>query len=1405
MLIAPENIYENRLFKNVTLNFSTVSKNKDNLVFILGSKYSDYNTVFKSKLFKPNQLYSVFAPRAIRLFNGKIVRIKQVDLYDQIMNETNGFIRMGKIIPNSYNEYNVLYDILPEYNENNNLLSKMYKNQSAILHGRLTKTLSDVIRNGINTFGYKKNYVVVPITEAYSQSIRNLIKLKSYPVFNPAIEFIKILDPESEYNHDVLKLIDRVIFINPDSQTTFVIDPNNPETMKDFPSILLKIIRLYNYNNGQDNLEDIGNIDTVIEKDIDHSSELKLNSAKIESIKNDEYDDTKEKIVNAVLTSVGKNLKTKLTDFNSATIEEKGLINSINSKVDKYLDEYSDNKSDNKSFDDLVKTVENDKEIISRAVAFVNSKIISNKNLSTLSKNLKQENEIVNSILELTPDSDETVETESLITTKEAEYLPENIKTSAIKDFNKSYQEKLYKKDMVSVLSSFSNTDQYLPATLNKLEIQDSSDEFNEKETAKVSYKVANGKSITFTIDIPKVVDNNYLYIGGNKYIIGKQLFHMPITKTKNDRVEITTNFQKIIMERTSAKVSRTNQYLMKILKNNANKVQIEYGDNSVTNSAYTSDFEYEELATSISKLTIGHYTLYFNREEMASEIKLSKYNIEKIPEYFTPIGFNSQTGNLFAIDKTKEVMEFVIGEGNAITAKLAAHNLFKFIAENCLGLKIDKLPQIGKSFSYSTAKFLTVVMPTVVITGIIVGLESVLKRNGTKRKFSPKKIPINEDYVEVRFQDGYFYYENTMKNTMLLNALTQLGTENYNFADFNTKEPYVDYLVGTCGQPIYVKNMLQINLSKVIDPITAEVLRTLKLPTNIIDLLLLGSEMLINNTHTSENSSANFRIRGNELIAATLYKILADAYRTYENATMNGSKANIVIPQKALINNLISSEIVNNASVLNPLLEAETMANCTPKGFKGINLNQAYKPELRAYDRSMEGYLSANATAYSGSVGINRSMSYNTQVKNLRGYLPELPDSKINGANILSTSEMMGFATAAHNDPPRIAMEIGQQKHLMPVTKMSRQLIGYGVNKTLSRLIGDEFVFKAKKDGILEKHDDINKLAILKYDDGTYDAIDIKEKLSKNANSGFYISQSYKLAVSVNDHFKKGDIIAYNESFFSKNPMNDIVEFQPGTLARVAVTGNNGAFEDSCLISDRLSVDCSSYVTKTKGYSFGKNTIINYIPKVGDHIAVNDTMLTIMKSFQDRSTVDFLRNLASDELEKLATDEILAKESGEIVDIDIYYNCDFNELDSSVQKLILDYEKKNELRIKELKERGISLANIEIKHPYAPETKKIKGTEFVPEGGFILIFYIRHQDKMGAGDKLSFSVANKGVVSTIYKYGDVQSESGANIDAICTPTGIISRMTFSMYYQLYANKILVTLGQRIHNVIKKN
>ena len=1402
MLIAPENIYENRLFKNVTLNFSTVSKNKNNLVFIAASDYSDYYAVINAKLFKPNQLYSFFTPRIIHLTTGKTIRIQQNDIYDEVEKDSKGFIRIAKIVPNSYNNYNVIYDILPEYNQNLTHLTGIYKTQHATIHGRMSRLLSDIIDRGMDSFDYTNKYIVVPITKTYDKSIRNIIKLKNYPAFDPAIEIIKMLDPESEFKNDILKKVNRIIFINPESEILLAVDPNNEETMKDFSSVLLKIIRLYNYNSGEDNLKDINDIDDVVSDNLNNPDTLDIGKDKVSKLKQDEYDNTKQKVITAVLQTVGKNLKAKLTDYESASPDEKKLINSISANVDDYI-ENSNNA--NMSFGDIVSGVQQNKDVIAKAISFVNSKIVKNNQLNTLAKNIGTENKIVSSVLELSDNENEDIEFEKLISGNEEKYLKDNIKTSAIKDFNHNYQKKLYKKDVISVLTSLSNTDEYIPATLNKLEINDSSDEFNEKETAKVSYKTVTGKTLSFDIDIPKVVDDNYLYLGGNKYIIGKQLFHMPITKTKNDRVEITTNFQKIMMERSGNKVSRLNQYILKILKNNASKITVEYGDNSIANSEYTSDFEYEELGTSYSKIIIGAYELYFNRAKMESEIKLSKYNIDKIPTEFTPFCFNTQSGNLFGINNNnRKIYEFKLNE-NGNTIEQVADNLFKFIAENCLRLKIDKLPTIGKSFTYSTAKFLAVVLPTLVICGITVGLTSVLKRNKTKWRISKQRIPIDETYIEVKFQDCYFYYENTMKNTMLLNALQQLNTENYNFSDFDTVDPYLEYITDKAGQPSYFRNTLRINLPKVIDPITADVLKTLKLPTDIIDLLLLGNEMLINNTHNSENNAANFRIRGNELIAATLYKILADAYRSYESASANGSKVNIVIPQKALINNLISSEIVNNASVLNPLLEAETMANCTPKGFKGINLNQAYKPELRAYDKSMEGYLSANATAYSGSVGINRSMSYNSQLKNLRGYMPKLDDSEINGANILSTSEMMGFATSAHNDSPRIAMEVGQQKHLMPVSKMSRQLIGYGVNKTLGKLIGDEFVFKAKKDGILESIDDERKLAILKYNDGSYDAIDLSDRLYKNANSGFYISQSYTLAKKLGESFKAGDIIAYNNSFFSKNPDNNIVEFQPGTLAWVAITGNNGAFEDSCLISDKISEECSAYVTKAKAYAFGKNTVINYIAGIGEHIAVNDTLIKYMTSFQDKTTVDFLRNLSSGELEQLATSDILAKEAGEIIDIDIYYNCDFNDLDESVQKLIQNQINKNNNRLSVLRSRNISASNIEIKNPYSPETKKIKGTEFPTDGGIIIIFYVRHLDKMTTGDKLSFSVANKGVVSTVYKYGDVQTENGQNIEAICTPTGVISRMTYSLYYQMYANKILVTLGRKIHEVIKKN
>ena len=118
--------------------------------------------------------------------------------------------------------------------------------------------------------------------------------------------------------------------------------------------------------------------------------------------------------------------------------------------------------------------------------------------------------------------------------------------------------------------------------------------------------------------------------------------------------------------------------------------------------------------------------------------------------------------------------------------------------------------------------------------------------------------------------------------------------------------------------------------------------------------------------------------------------------------------------------------------------------------------------------------------------------------------------------------------------------------------------------------MISDDFVFKAKEDGVIEKIDTENKLALLTYVSGRKDAIDLSETLVKNSNSGFYIKQKFLVAFAEGEKFKKGDAIAYNPSFFDGKGKD--IDYKPGTLAKIAISPIDLSYEDSTVISESLS-----------------------------------------------------------------------------------------------------------------------------------------------------------------------------------------------------------------------------------------
>lgn len=461
----------------------------------------------------------------------------------------------------------------------------------------------------------------------------------------------------------------------------------------------------------------------------------------------------------------------------------------------------------------------------------------------------------------------------------------------------------------------------------------------------------------------------------------------------------------------------------------------------------------------------------------------------------------------------------------------------------------------------------------------------------------------------------------------------------------------------------------------------------------------------------------------------------------------------------------------------------------------------------MRVVDDSINGFISGNSTPYSGSAGITRALVYDPKITSIRGYIPDIDPKTLSATNLLSPTELLSPFTSAQADPPRQAMQISQSSHLAPILKPSKQLIGTGVNKTLAFLLSNDFCFKAAKDGRVSKIDRVNKIVILTYTDGTKDAIDIGVKLDKNSNMGFYINQEFKLVYSEGESFKEGDVIAYNPLYFRGKGRD--VDFCPGTLSKVAIASGDFSFEDATLVSEDLCERCAIKVNMLKQIALPKNSIVYKMVDVGDKVDTGDPLLEYANGFDDPDAMAWLKDLeaksgSDEDSELLSRDTVDSKVGGEVTKITVLYNCPFEELDPSLQKLIQKYRARTEGRIKALE--GVYTGNVKISPvEQVNATKDIK-KDFPIDGGVIINIWVEYLDKLGPGDKITYSTALKGVVSRIVRDDErpIDENDPENpIEAVLAATGVVNRMTLDIYPILWGNSVLVNLGKQIREIWK--
>jgi hypothetical protein len=1400
-----------------------------NVIFFFGYKPEDFKNFLTSKMFFLKDYSAVYFPKTLPLLNGNL-QINRSAYYKDILEEYPNI----SIVRNSleqYKEKNLIIDMT--------LLFRVFNNKVNLRGLNKYKAMDNFFRQFIEDPGFSKYnkffFVSLDLREEeynkldYDTSddfLKGLIlNQKSFgtvrsPINN--IDFKNILKMSCFNNKHVLpvsyfhtKLEEKekgivtnpgyergkIVFFNTDHKYLHYVSLSNPLPYAKIKGKTLRILKIVN-----------GKI-SELEKD---ETELAVSVTKPPAIE-DPYLPPKK-----TLTSVMSDIKKKFNIVDpsvdlSALGQEK--FNAVQTKVQKIEDELQTEdpaaiKAEIDKDPELLQDLADLKTLRNTATQTeVEQKIISKAKESR--KNLKVSGHNYDEIV--SKHQDTTIHAKEF----PVELLHKEYQHSSLMAMDEQYINEVLDQDLMKIFSAFEN-DPEDPMIVQDISIEDSSDKLSFKKRYTVKYKNKHNKTFTIRVDIPEIIDSKFFYLNGGKKTLTKQIVSLPIIKNKPDEVFVCSNYNKFQINKKGNKLDRKSDGFIKVLNTHRTKIErsgvkIEVGNNLRNNSKFinTSQYNYLSLYYNEFKFKDG-LIISFNRKRM------SVSSAKKFPTLF-PIAYNNNKKIIYYLSIEDESVFADSGKilTEATIPEIKETKDFVKVSDNLLDFLIERFDTVfpmsqtlneelvnsGKNFVYSTIGILKRRISVLMLLAFYKGFFNLLDMYAVDYRITEKREKLNPDEklerIVVPFKDYNLVYKSNSKNNMLLHALSEIPTREYNVHDLNSTEFYLDYFEDTYKSRNVAKGFKLI-LDRMIDPITFEVLEELKLPTTITELILEANTMLSNVKFSQKNHMSNYRIRGMETLPVILFRTLAAEFNIYR---MNGSFS---VPVDRVIKNLLSENIVNEYSVLNVPNELMENSVASWKGPGGINSSDAYTADIRSYDESMLGILGA-FSPIDNKVGTVRHLSYNTKIKTTRGFIEiNDKDADLDATQLFSPAELINPFNATMSDPMRTAYNVRQTAHIIPTVETDAPLIGTGVEKTIPYLLGSDFIYVAKEDGKIKEIDTKHKLMVISYKDGSEDVISLGENISKNSQGGFFINNHLETTYKAGKSFKKGDILAKNNSFFKgtdKDPM-----FAMGTLAKVAMVCLDGTMEDGSFITEKLSNKLTSFVTMQEELVLGTDSNIKSIVKVGDHVTVGDSLAVFETIFNDTDAVNLVDKIGDkyqETIKDLAFTSKKAHYSGEIVDIRIYFNRELEDFSPSVRKIIKQY-------ISEITEKEKKIKTINLKgHPnillpstekYTSETEgKIKGKDV---NGILIEFYIRHADKMHLGDKITFQGACKTIVSeTIVDAEAPFSEfhKDENIDAIFSPLSLVTRMTLDIPNNMLGNKVLVELKRKVKEIYEKN
>lgn len=1439
--LFPEKIY--RIKTQYSLPYNLKKPTKGTMLTVFGETVDDTVDFFKRPQFKFAKYSRYFVDRRMKVYINKIKIMKTEDQQELFEDGFGKYFntRLCRNI-NSVSDFNVIFEL-------NNYSELLYTDERVDRKGliqqseiKFTYTM-DRLRDISKRFPNHKKYMFLPI-DRYIPFPKNSTMWTSRKFLNNNL-LVFLRHIATEYSKFAELKDWTLVFVNVNE--LFYLE------CKDFDSTtydkIRKLFRKFRSKAGYADLTECDDDDiNISEEDLSKKSDLiiyshnndvvntAINKA-IDSLESTtDNNEIKENSTNTVINKL-KVLqdKSKAKTIDTVDIEEdqekpKGSkrlattkirtqepenISKLNNPTGKEIEkiktssEFTDSKIISK--DDANEIAENAiKEELRKITAPPTSiqRLARIKKIQDNEKNLSLDDKPITEIIK---------EAESKIIDDHeinVDVINSKMKNIKFDNFEKGYNDKLLNYDLINILKSFSEKDR--PLYLINLEKKDTSTSLDKVYTITATYEDERGSRHTLTFDMPKFVNNKFIHLNGSDKLFINQILPLPVTKVAPDEVQVSSNYNKIFIRRFGKVVSSKISKFHKALPDVDNKiVKFTKGNNISDNAPYMTTIEYDELSSKYSTIELcnSKIIIYFNQNEIRHLCETD--GIEFDENKVIPFAIQTLKNDEKRYIMLDAINDAIIGENE----KSPIDFIVDIISEDIPSFREDfsKLSS-SKRMVYTRATIMAKKVPVVLLLGFLDGLEPLLNRMKVNYTFTQTRPVLKEKSVEkgiIKFKDGYLVYDfYPFTNSLLLNGLTDIPTEEYEFLEFSNKDIYYEIFQKMFGRRnigVAFENFNQL----FIDPITKEILKDLNLPTNFIDLIIYANTLLENNTFDLDGDLKNYRIRTNELVNAHLYKLLSKAYENYRVSADNRMPTKFNIKRDDLKKDIMSSQIMEEYSTLNPIYEIDRMRATSFKGPGGCNVDNAFSVAKRAYNDTMIGVL-AQSSPVSANVGISRILSLNPNIKSLRGYIEPGDPSKlenIDATKMLSGAELLVPMTATHDDSQRISMASTQSRHTIATMDSDTPLFGYGMDKVLPKVISDKFAFKAKEDGEIAEINDKLGYMILRYKSGKSDVVDLTNRQALNTGSGFYITNKLVPNLTeIGSKFKAGDVVARNDEFFKyDNLLNDTI-YKSGPLARIALIHGSSVFEDSTIVTERLAERLSSKITEKKEVAIGKNSNIYKMVSIGDKVRTGDPLMIFDESYQDdylNKILEKMNDSQKDDLIEAGRTPIKSKYNGEIIDIKIYYCVDKSELSPSLQSIINEHEKIMKQRIKRFESMGVKTSDLlslnEVSAYVEPVNGKVKGVK-MGNNAVLIEFYIQTVDKFSVGDKLTYSVALKGVNHGLIPKGKepyIGSDENEKIDAFMSVSGYYSRMTNSFALGLMLNTILIGAEKKIADILK--